>query len=74
MKIDWNRVKRTAIQAGAGAGVALLTAVANDMSAPAIKAAVCGFVVTLGIAVLMNLKQQADEAEQIENKVGDGDD
>ena len=66
MKLDWNRVKRTLIQSAAGAGVALITAVAADFSKSAVLSAVVGFLSTVSIAVLMNIQKQADEAEKEE--------
>lgn len=64
MKLDWNRVKRTFIQSASGAGVALVTAIAADFSKQSIVTAVVGFVSTVAIAVLMNIQNQAEEAEK----------
>lgn len=61
--IDWKRVLRTLIQSASGAAVGLVTAIAADWSKPAIIAAVSEFVTTVTIAVLMNIKSQADKEE-----------
>ena len=64
MKIDWQRVKRTFIQSASGAGIALITAIAADFSKGAIITAVVGALSTVATAVLMNINQQAKEAEE----------
>ena len=61
MKLNGERIKRTAIQSAAGAGVALLTAVMADFSVPAVIAAFAQFAGTVAMAVLMNIKKQAEE-------------
>lgn len=66
MKLDWNRVKRTFIQSASGAGIALVTAIAADFSKTAVISAAIGFVSTVIVAVLMNIQNQADEAEDKE--------
>lgn len=68
MKLDWKRIKRTFIQSASGAGVALVTAIAGDLSRKAIISSVVGFVSTVIIAVLMNIKKQADEASESGDK------
>ena len=59
--IDGSRVLRTLIQSAAGAGVALLAAVVQDWSLPAIISSLISFGVTVGTAVLMNLQKQMEE-------------
>lgn len=59
--IDWQRVKRTAIQSAAGAGTALVTAISSDFSKSAIIAAVIQFASTVIVAVLMNIKTQTGD-------------
>lgn len=59
--IDWNRVLRTLIQTASGAAIAMITAIASDWSRPAIIAAAVQFGVTVSVAVLMNIKNQADK-------------
>lgn len=61
--IDWKRVLRTLIQSASGAAIAMITAVASDWSRGAIIAAVMQFGVTVSVAVLMNIKSQADKEE-----------
>lgn len=61
--IDWNRVLRTLIQSASGAAIAMITAIASDWSRNAIIAAVVQFGSTVIIAVLMNIKAQADKGE-----------
>lgn len=61
MKIDWNRIKRTAIQSASGAGIALITAIVGNFSAESIVNALVQFVSTVAVAVLMNLKAQTEE-------------
>lgn len=63
-KIDWERVKRTAIQSASGAGVALITAISANFSTPAIIAAVTEFVCTVAVAVLMNINKQVSDEEE----------
>lgn len=63
MKLDWNRVKRTFIQAACGEGVAVLTAISADFRKETIIASLIGFATTVAIAVLMNIEQQAGEDE-----------
>lgn len=63
MKIDWTRVKRTLIQSAAGAGVAFITAITATFSLECLITASVGFVSTVVIAVLMNIKAQADEQD-----------
>lgn len=63
MKIDWNRVKRTLIQTGSGAGIALVTAVSANWSKEAVITASIQFASSVIIAVLMNIKSQAEEQE-----------
>ena len=64
MKLDWNRIKRTAIQSASGAGVALITAIAANYSKEALIAAAIEFVTTVAVAVLMNINKQAEESEE----------
>ena len=61
MKLDWKRIKRTAIQSASGAGIALITAVMADFSKAAVIAAFTQFVSTVAIAVLMNIQKQAED-------------
>lgn len=62
--LNWERIKRTAIQSAAGAGIALITAVSQDWSKGAIIAACIQFVSTIAIAVLMNIKSQTEEESE----------
>lgn len=64
MKLDWNRVTRTFVQSASGAGVALITAISADFSKGAIISAIVGFVTTVAVAVLMNIKSQAEEENE----------
>ena len=61
MKLDGKRILRTLIQSAAGAGVALLTAVAADFSKTAVISSLIQFGVTVASAVLMNIGKQAEE-------------
>lgn len=61
MKIDWKRVVRTLVQSASGAGIAFITAIAADFSKQALITAGITFASTVIIAVLMNIKSQADE-------------
>lgn len=61
MKLDWHRIKRTAIQSASGAGIALITALAGNFSTESIVNALVQFVSTVAIAVLMNIKTQSEE-------------
>lgn len=61
MKLDWNRIKRTAIQSASGAAIALLTAIRADFSREAVVAALVEFGVTVAVAVLMNIQKQTEE-------------
>lgn len=63
MKLDLNRIKRTAIQSAAGAGIALITAISADFTKAGIIAASVQFVSTVAIAVLMNIKSQTEEVD-----------
>lgn len=63
MIIDWNRVLRTLIQASAGAGVALITAITQDFSKGSIIASVIEFCGTVITALLMNIENQANREE-----------
>lgn len=58
--MDWSRVKRTAIQAAAGAGVTFLAAVTLPLNVDALIAAGVQFLVTTLTAVLMNIQKQAE--------------
>jgi len=62
MKLDWGRIKRTAIQSGSGAGIALVTALCGNFEKQAVITALVTFVGTVAIAVLMNIQKQADDA------------
>lgn len=64
MKLDWKRVKRTFIQSASGAGIALITAISADYSKQSLITAGIEFGSTVIIAVLMNIKNQADESEE----------
>lgn len=61
MKLDWNRIKRTAIQAACGEGVTVLTALAADFRRETIITSIIGFATTVVIAVLMNIEQQVED-------------
>ena len=61
MKLDWERVARTAIQSAAGAGIALITTISADWSKAAIVAALVQFSATVAIAILMNIKEQSSD-------------
>lgn len=61
MKLNGERIARTALQSAAGAGIALITAVMADFSIPAVVAAFAQFAGTVATAVLMNIKKQAEE-------------
>lgn len=63
MKLDWNRVKRTFIQAACGEAITVLTAVTADFRKETIIASAIGFVSTVAIAVLMNIQKQVEEDE-----------
>lgn len=62
--IDWYRVGRTALQAGSGAAVALVTVLAGNQSREAIIAAAVEFAATVLTAVCMNINRQAREADE----------
>lgn len=64
MRLNWNRIKRTFIQSASGAGIALVTAISADYSKQSLITAGIEFVSTVIIAVLMNIKNQADESEE----------
>ena len=64
MKLDWNRVKRTFIQAACGEGVAVLTAITADFRKETIIASFVGFFSTVAIAVLMNIQMQVQVEEE----------
>ena len=64
MKLNWNRIKRTFIQSASGAGIALVTAISADYSKQSLITAGITAVSTVIIAVLMNIKNQADESEE----------
>lgn len=64
--LNWERIKRTAIQSAAGAGIALITAVSQNWSKGSIIAACIQFVSTIAIAVLMNIKSQTEENDNSE--------
>ena len=66
MKLDKNRIVRTLIQSASGAGIALITAISQDWSEQSIITAVISFATTVAISVLMNIKSQAEEAEDYE--------
>lgn len=61
MKLDWNRIARTLAQSASGAGIALVTAVTANFSKEALITAGIEFASTVIIAVLMNIKKQAEE-------------
>jgi hypothetical protein len=61
MKLDKNRVLRTLVQSAAGAGIALITTITANFSREALIAAGIQFVGTVVVAVLMNIKKQAEE-------------
>ena len=58
------RVKRTLIQSSSGAGIALVTVISANYSKESLITAGIEFVSTVIIAVLMNIKNQADESEE----------
>ena len=58
MKLDWRRVARTALQAAAGAGATLITAIAADFTKEGLIAAGVQLACTIGVAILMNIKSQ----------------
>lgn len=62
--LNWERIKRTAIQSAAGGGIALITAISQNWSKESIIAACIQFVSTIVIAVLMNIKSQTEEDEE----------
>ena len=64
-KLDWNRIKRTAIQSAAGAGISAVTAIAGDFSTAALIQAGVQFAVTVAVAILMNIQKQADVREEV---------
>lgn len=61
MKLDWKRIKRTAIQSASGAAVALITVLAGGCTWDAALTAGIEFVATVATAVLMNIEIQAEE-------------
>lgn len=61
MKLDKNRILRTLIQSAAGAGIALVTTLAANFSKESLITGAIQLVSTVLIAVLMNIKKQADE-------------
>lgn len=65
MKIDWQRIKRTAIQAISGAGVAFLTTLTEGFTKESLVQAIITFVATVGIAVLMNIKSQTEDKNSL---------
>lgn len=58
MKIDWNRIARTAIQSAAGAGIAFIAAINNH---EALLPCLVSFASTVAVAVLMNIQAQTKE-------------
>lgn len=67
MKLNRERILRTAVQSTAGAGVALITALLADFSKPGVIIALAQFVGTVATAVLMNIQKQAEEMDDAEN-------
>jgi len=63
MKLNRERILRTAIQSAAGAGVSLITALLADFSKPGIIIALAQFAGTVATAVLMNIQKQAEEMD-----------
>ncbi len=61
MKIDWNRVKRTAIQAAIGAAIILLETLVAGFTTETLVNAIEQAAYTVAIAVLMNLDKQTKE-------------
>lgn len=64
MKLNWNRVLRTLVQAVSGAGIALITALTANWSRESIITAGVEFASTVLIAVLMNINEQTKEDKQ----------
>ena len=64
MKMNWNRVLRTLIQAASGAGIAFITALSANWSKDALITAAVEFGTTVVIAVLMNINEQSKEDNQ----------
>lgn len=62
-KLDGNRVLRTLIQSAAGAGAALISALVQDYSMPAVISSLIAFASTVAIAILMNIQRQAQEGD-----------
>lgn len=61
--LDGKRILRTLIQSAAGAGIALVTALASNFTKEAVISAAVTFVSTVAIAVLMNIKTQTEKDE-----------
>lgn len=59
--LDGKRILRTLIQSAAGAGIALVTALASNFTKEAVISAAVTFVSTVAIAVLMNIKTQTED-------------
>lgn len=66
--INWYRVKRTAIQVGSGAAAAFLTGLLTDSTVQGIKYGALVFVVTVGFAIFMNIKEQAEHSPETDGK------
>lgn len=67
MKLNGERIARTAIQTGAGAGVTFITAIMTDFSLPVAVMALIQFVGSVVTAVLMNIKKQTEEMDNENN-------
>lgn len=62
-KLDGNRIWRTFIQSAAGAGAALISALVQDCSMPAVISSLIAFASTVAIAILMNIQKQTQEGD-----------
>lgn len=68
MKLDTNRIVRTLIQAASGGAIALLTAITGNFNKDTVVAALVQFASTVAVAVLMNIKKQAEEQSEEDEK------
>lgn len=61
MKIDWTRVIRTTVQATIGGAIAFLSTISEGVNKQTIITSLVTLIVTIGIAFLMNIKEQIGE-------------
>lgn len=61
MKLDWQRVKRTAVQSAIGAAIILVQTIAVGFTTKSLVEAVEQAAITVVMAVLMNLESQTKD-------------